>query len=43
MSGEIMFDATASLIAASDVDLEELTVALEALADELMVDIDLRA
>lgn len=43
MSGEIMFEANASLVAASDVDLEELTVALEALADELMVDIDLRA
>jgi glycine cleavage system regulatory protein len=43
MSGEIMFEATASLLAGPDADLEELTVSLEALADELMVDIDLRA
>lgn len=43
MSGEIMFEADASLVAEPGVDLDELTVALEALADELMVDIDLRA
>jgi glycine cleavage system regulatory protein len=41
MSAEIMFEASAVLVAAEGVDLDALTAELEALANELMVDIDL--
>jgi glycine cleavage system regulatory protein len=41
MSGERLFEANALLTAPDDLDRVALTAALEALADELMVDIDL--
>lgn len=41
MSAEQLFKAEANLTAASDVDLDELQSALEAIASDLMVDINL--
>jgi len=41
MAGEQLFEATAVLRAPSDLDLDDLQALLEALANELMVDIDL--
>ena len=41
MAGEMLFEATAELALGPDVDVEALRAALEALAGELMVDIDL--
>jgi len=41
MAGEQLFEATAVLQAPSDVALDDLQALLEALANELMVDIDL--
>lgn len=41
MSAETMFEATAVLVATGDVDLDALTAELEAIADELMVDLHL--
>jgi glycine cleavage system regulatory protein len=41
MSAEIMFEASAVLVASDDVDLDQLTADLESLANELMVDIEL--
>lgn len=43
MSGETLFEANAMLSAPADVDREALATTLEAVADELMVDIDLAA
>jgi glycine cleavage system regulatory protein len=43
MAGGVLFEATAELEVAVGADLEALKVALEALASELMVDIDLDA
>ena len=43
MSGETLFEANAMLSAPADVDREALATTLEAVADELMVDIDLTA
>lgn len=43
MSAEILFEATATLRAPTDLDHDDLAAALEELANELMVDIDLRA
>lgn len=41
MAGEPLFEATLSLSVPPDLDLDTLRTALEALANELMVDIDL--
>jgi glycine cleavage system regulatory protein len=41
MAGEMLFEATAELALGPDVDVDALRDALEALAGELMVDIDL--
>jgi glycine cleavage system regulatory protein len=41
MAGGLLFQATASLRAPEGVSADELRTALEALANELMVDIDL--
>lgn len=41
MSGEPLFEAHADVLAAGDVDLDGIERALEALGDELMVDVDL--
>ena len=43
MSGEPMFHASADLSAPPDADIETLSSTLEALANELMVDLDLEA
>ncbi|MGA9276078.1 glycine cleavage system protein R [Ilumatobacter sp.] len=43
MSGEVLFEATATLRAPLDLDRDDLSAALEDLANELMVDIDLSA
>jgi len=41
MSAESLFEARAALVAVGDIDLDRLRSELEALANELMVDIDL--
>ncbi|MEM9746549.1 MAG: ACT domain-containing protein [Actinomycetota bacterium] len=41
MSAETLFEATATLSAPRDVDRQELAERLEAIADELMVDLDI--
>ncbi len=41
MSAEILFEATAVLVATSDADRDALAADLEALANELMVDLEL--
>lgn len=41
MSGGRVFEATASLVVPADVDDDDLRTALERIADELMVDLDL--
>ncbi len=41
MSAELLFKAEAELLAAADIDLDELQEALEAIASDLMVDISL--
>jgi glycine cleavage system regulatory protein len=41
LSGETLFEASAILAAPDDLDRAALTTALEAVADELMVDLDL--
>ncbi|MEM9038431.1 MAG: ACT domain-containing protein [Actinomycetota bacterium] len=41
MSAETLFEATATLSASRDVDRQELAERLEAIADELMVDLDI--
>lgn len=43
MSAELLFKAEAELVAAEDLDLDELQEALEAIASDLMVDISLNA
>ena len=40
MSGELLFEATATLRVPADVDPADLRAALEAIANELMVDLD---
>ena len=41
MSGDTLFEASAMLSAPTGLDRDELAATLEAVADELMVDIDL--
>jgi glycine cleavage system regulatory protein len=41
MSGEMLFEATATLLAPATLPVDELRTVIEALANELMVDIDL--
>ncbi len=43
MSGEAMFEATAVLVAGPDADADSVAGELESIANELMVDVDLRA
>ncbi|WP_286240427.1 glycine cleavage system protein R [Neptuniibacter halophilus] len=43
MSAELLFKAEAELLASSDLDLDELQEALEAIASDLMVDISLNS
>jgi glycine cleavage system regulatory protein len=41
MSAETLFEASVILVVTGDVDVDELSAELEAIANELMVDIDL--